>query len=218
MPLMSCFLKVRLSRWAWSFGLLAAVGCSSSNSASSKPGEAGAPPSDAAILDRDGADAGAGETDAGDAQMGTEASASCAAQDGGGACNTLPATGQAVSATCGGEPPTMTGGSISDGEYVLTAETRYGCPDGGLGGLPAIDAAIVTIHGSCIEGIRDESGQTFTYGATLSVQGNALTETAVCSSLIGGFSTTSATFTATPATLSVLLPYVFPELQVYTKR
>lgn len=207
---MSVSLSGRARQLPSAFVLFAVSACSSSSQTTIEPDAA--PIVDAAPSDG-GADAGLA-----DSQVGPEASASCASPDGGSACNPLASAGTSVSVTCGAEPPQMLGGIISDGTYVLTAETRYHCPDGGLGDLPGTDAATITISGSCLEGITRESAQTITYAASLDEHGDALTMTAVCSSLIGGFSTTSATFTATPTTLSILLPYAFPELQVFTKQ
>jgi hypothetical protein len=95
--------------------------------------------------------------------------------------------------------PVGTGGTISDGTYVLSAQTYYAdanCPQ------QPLSATLVTA-GDCWQEVAQSNSDKFTASFTGVVRGNQFTVTLTCSSIGASQSTPTSTFTATGQTLTV---------------
>jgi hypothetical protein len=126
-------------------------------------------------------------------------SAACG-QTTGGVCNDLQNLGTVVTAACStAATPTMTGGAIADGTYVLTSATLYlsSCSDVIL---PTGGPTTIAIAGDCEQSI-DASGGAQTY--TISTTGNVETQTRVC---VGPL-TVMQQYTATATSIAELQPF-----------
>src|SRR5437016_5507897 len=128
---------------------------------------------------------------------------------GGDVCNAIINAGTTVTVTCEATlPPPMTGGTVLDGMYILTSETRYGC-DGGKPPVGAeLDSAAVVISGRCIHVSSFASGDggntaLLTETGQITFDENRFFVESRCGDLIGGpFDV--PTYTATGTTLSIV--------------
>jgi hypothetical protein len=182
------------------------------------------------------ASAGSGQVD-GSVETAGDAGA-CGANDlstDGGACNQIANVGSQVTPTCAsGTPPTMTGGSIEDGTYVMTAVMDYGCADGGEPVAPP-QAQTWVVSGGCLQGVETVTGESasmspdgstmydFSDGGmlaitqSLAVQGSELVLTQVCGADAGQ---TREAFTATPTKVTTVTQDSLGTMsvQVFTKK
>jgi hypothetical protein len=115
-----------------------------------------------------------------------------------GACNAVAQLGDVVHPTCTTDPtPTMTGGTIAEGTYVLTTETYFGCSSP----LPTSQSVTMVISGSAFESRLDCNGCPPTMSGTFTINGNELSMTTICPANV---SSSVAAFTATESNLWVL--------------
>ncbi len=115
------------------------------------------------------------------------------------ACNQLANIGTVITATCvSGAPPTMSGGVIADGTYVLVSAAAYAASCTGVS-LPTGGPTTIVISAGCEQSI-DVTGGAKTYSWTTS--GSTLSSVQVCP---GSFPF-SLQYTATPTTLAELAP------------
>jgi hypothetical protein len=115
-------------------------------------------------------------------------------------CNQLANLGSAVTATCiAGSPPTMTGGTILDGRYVLVSAQAYASSCNGVS-LPQGGPTTIAITGGCMQSIDVQGGA---QNYAISTTGNALTFDRTCA----GTLTVTFPYTATSTTLSELAPF-----------
>ena len=146
----------------------------------------------------DGTGSGLPRDAAGDQPFG----ACSAGLEAGQACNTLNNVAPPITPTCTSAPlPAGTGGTITPGTYVLTAQTYYGTP----ASCPTEAVAVtLVLSGSCIQQVDELGGLTLTSSVTIAVQGNQMMSTLTCAS-VSGFSpdTPTKTFTATSTTLTL---------------
>lgn len=201
---------------------------------------------DAAAPDASGADAAAADARAGaDATAadgtapGADASSDApvdvtvtdAPADGPQICNMVTNSAPAVLSTVAdaATPPAQDGMAIASGTYFLTSATSYGGTSALCGGISvkgtAIIAATSTTAGS-IDGIIDYSlgalKTTTTVHAIYGASGSSLSLTATCPTNDGG--ATSAQYSATPTTITVVQPAPMPVascgtvLEVFTKQ
>lgn len=125
------------------------------------------------------------------------------------ACNDLVNDGADVPETAEtGTPPTMTGGSIADGTYVLTARKDW------QGSCNCTTRQKVVISGTGAQLVtRTDQGADTHVTSTWSVAGNKLTSTITCP----GAQTLQLEFTATATELQVF-DAADQSLNVYTKK
>ncbi|MGH7440553.1 MAG: hypothetical protein ACRENE_33095 [Polyangiaceae bacterium] len=139
-------------------------------------------------------------------------------------CNSLTQAASAtmVTPTCGsGMAPTLTGGTVVDGTYVLTSAVDYEC-EGGVSTAPAVKAT-AQFAGGCLQLVLtgafatpDAGTQEVTYtGSTaVSFSGNTFMSTPQCPQAQPAV--TGQTYTATATTLTYLSAQGY--LQVFTKQ
>lgn len=114
------------------------------------------------------------------------------------ACNTLVNDGAVISKTGHAEaPPAMTGGTIADGTYVLTALDQYNGHHG-----DTTHKEKWAFSGSSVLAVSAEGGGDVRYAGTYSTAGNVLTLSITCP----GPATISALYTATASTLVTEVP------------
>jgi hypothetical protein len=199
-------------------GPWSAVGTTESGSGDAGPHDATVDVGEADGGSREPEDSGRIESDSSTSDVSTS---TCGSGDlGGGVCNQMANVGEAVTPTCAsGAPPTMTGGTIADGTYVMTAETLYGqgCGDSGVPMAPQAETYVLS--GACLQAVLTSNGEseslgpdgsttTFTDGGQLtetssvSIQGNQLSLTTLCP--VGDEETTHLTFTATAKTVTTV--------------
>jgi hypothetical protein len=104
--------------------------------------------------DASGAADGGLNADSGDGADDSSADDSACGGGSSGMCNTVAELGQRVPITCViGTAPSMTGGTIGDGTYVLTSVTVYtaNC----IGGLAPANRSTVVVLGACMQNAAD---------------------------------------------------------------
>ncbi len=125
------------------------------------------------------------------------------------ACNSLVNDGADVPETAEtGTPPTMTGGSIADGTYVLTARKDW------QGSCNCTTRQKLSITGTAVQVVtRTDAGADQRFGGTLSIAGKAATLNVTCP----GAQTKALEYTATATELQLFDP-ADQSLQVYAKK
>jgi hypothetical protein len=130
------------------------------------------------------------------------------ASDGGGTCNALGPQGGVNPTVERGEPPTMTGGAIADGIWVMTEKTLYVPADSKLASGGAPESEVQQFSGSVLQvgytinGGGEEGAQRhYTYGPLIS-DGSTLSARITC----GSVADFSVTYTADGNTLKELTP------------
>jgi hypothetical protein len=112
------------------------------------------------------------------------------------ACNTLVDTAPMVTTeNVGSPPPVLTGGTIADGTYFLTALTVY-TGDGGAAGPGGSNSTTIEVDGTTIQIAMMGANGTATEMVTTS--GSSFTDTRTCpapATRMGAYSATATTFT-----------------------
>jgi hypothetical protein len=160
-----------------------------------------------------GAMAAAGLLSACSGSASTNAGAACSAAPSTGACNGLTDIGAVVIPVCAtGPEPDGTGGTIVDGTYVLTSLTLYDCTR--VATFP--QSQTLTVSGACMQGAAHVGGAPITTSQSFVVSGNQLTGSIDCPAGQSGAQT--ATFTATPTTLTLFHPAPAGQVEVYSRK
>lgn len=116
------------------------------------------------------------------------------------ACNQLANVGTVITPSCvAGDPPTMTGGPIADGTYVLVSGTAYTSTCSGVS-LPTGGPTTIFMSDGCMQTI-DVTGGAKTYTWTTSA--GTLVMDQVCPGTLPPY---DLEYTATPTTFSELAP------------
>ncbi|MGD0675367.1 MAG: hypothetical protein ABSC94_08110 [Polyangiaceae bacterium] len=150
-----------------------------------------------------------------------DALAACPPMDGS-ACNAVASLGTPVLTSCSTSPaPTMTGGALADGNYVLTSDVLYLSspyePSCAAVGLPTGGPSTWTVRiaDNCFESVSTtEEAGIATANSNFSVDGNLLELVETCPA--SGM--TTYPFTATATSLTVLVPWTIGlvEMQTFT--
>jgi len=130
-------------------------------------------------------------------------------QAGDGSCSSVVQRGSPVASTCSTDtPPSMAGGTILDGTYVLTKDTNYDCSV-----LPAAASQTVTlvVSGSTLNSAITCDGCSPLTNNTFSTAGIQLLMATTCPANVGS---SASEYTATASDLSIL---VGNHLLQYTK-
>jgi hypothetical protein len=151
--------------------------------------------------DGGGSEASPGGNDASDAgstspETGTsdasDASSTTDAPGGDGGCNTVVNGGSLIASTnAGGSPPSLTGGTIPDGTYVLTAVVAYPVPEGGSFSTPVPWKETFVISANTANSVREfvypDGGTTGEVRAsfTVSTVGSTLNLSETCNTAMG---------------------------------
>jgi hypothetical protein len=120
--------------------------------------------------------------------------------DGGETCPSFTNGAQQITDQSGtGAMPVGTGGTIADGTYYATDSKLY---PGGTGAVVRTSRDALAVRGSTMEVHQTDASSDVTATATVTLAGAAITLTFTCPpSLVG--TTTNATYTATPTTLTL---------------
>jgi hypothetical protein len=187
------------------------LGCSSSTDPAPLSADTGTA-SDTGTTEDTGTAADTGSTD--DTGVATDtgtASDTGSAAETGDPCAPIANVGTTITKmTVATPPPTMTGGTIVDGTYALTAITKYN----GVAGSVTHKATLLLAGGKGQEvDSADGAADKHTY-FTYTTSGSELTMTAAC----GGTGNLTLKYTATPTTFMFLDPTDPNESRTYTKK
>ncbi|APR77798.1 Hypothetical protein A7982_03145 [Minicystis rosea] len=129
-----------------------------------------------------------------------------------GDCNALANIGQVIAETADGGPvPTMTGGTIADGIYVLTSNVQYA----GSSADSRTHRRTIQIAGNSVQIVNSDDGAPDVHATLeLAPSGNALDEMAVCPP---GLVAEMGTYTATATSLAILKNGT-NQVETYTKQ
>jgi hypothetical protein len=156
-----------------------------------------------------GAACGGNSTQASAGVGGTASHASSTSSGtGGGACNSVAIQGGTNTTDATTAPPTMTGGALADGTWVMIAQTAYHDADAGTvgGGPPIAEVQVimgsVLLDASSVNGGGPEGALNHANYGSLTTNGNHLTAKMTC----GGVPDLDVTYTTDGMTLQELTP------------
>lgn len=172
-----------------------------------------------AVADTGATDTGATDTGASDTGLPSDTGGDSAPGDTGdaGSCNSLVDVADVITTQQVAEAlPTLKGGTVSEGTYVVTAVTRYTGPSGSTGPVPGTTMEqTLRLSAGAFEIVRAQNGGAVKRSSGgYSASGTTFTLAATCPTP----STVPVEYEATPTTLRISLGSTIKEILTYTKK